>query len=242
MYKLLPVTEHYCIYLITAVVWKLWRGIYLSLHKGGKIAHEFVCSKTRFHFPVLPSHTLNVTWHWVIHTSFVIWGQEGLLGKVGEWGRLLWKKHTTNTVDPADVRDVFQKWNTIWVAKRASILAAQWHAVQWELCSAGFSDRLSTGSHKLPWQLDVWAWMKLPRDSLRWKEETIWCSSIKWQGEDPSQAFRLLAFSSHLHELHSLISHLALIDHTLLTPVPLLPPCRSLPPAPIRQVALCLAP
>lgn len=166
----------------------------------------------------------------------------GSLGKGGEWGRLLWKKHTTNTVDPADVRDVFQKWNTIWVAKRASILAAQWHAVQWALCSAGFSDRLSTGSHKLPWQLDVWAWMKLPRDSLRWKEETIWCSSIKWQGEDPSQAFRLLAFSSHLHELHSLISHLALIDHTLLTPVPLLPPCRSLPPAPIRQVALCLAP
>lgn len=136
---------------------------------------------------VLPSHTLYVTWLWVLHTSFVIWGQECLLGKVGNGVGCDGRKRTTSTVDPADVRDVFQKWSTIWVAKRASILAAYCHAVQWALCSPGFSDRSSChGNSQLP-VLNIWAWLKFPQDSLRWKEERIWCSSIKGKERNPAK-------------------------------------------------------
>lgn len=163
----------------------------------------FLCSGTWFWLSLLPhtSWTWPVWGHRLSDTCFVKWELEHLFGK-GWGGGGCHAKHTGSIVDPAVIRVMFQKWNTTQAAENGIFIPPSWlwidalrggHVTQQALatCSA-------PASHKLSWQLDVWAWVKLPRDSQTQKEEGIWCNHSRRQGGDRSQAFRLLAFSSLL--------------------------------------------
>lgn len=139
--------------------------------------------------------------HRVSDICFVKWELEYLFGK-GWSGGGCHEKHTRNIVDLVVVSVMFQKRSATQTAVNGIFIPPSWLWIDALHADHVTHQALATCSapttHKLSWQLDVWAWVKLPRDSQSQKEEGIWCNHSRRQGEDWSQAFRLLAFSSHL--------------------------------------------